>query len=82
MSLERLVEKASGMTYEDFVRKEHPGLMITTGNGNGFSSLLSRYTDPSELVCVTLLANKEGLDLHALAQKIAAAHNAKLSPDK
>ena len=56
----------------------HPGLMITTGSGNGFSSLLSRYTDPSELVCVTLLANKEGLDLHALAQKIAAAHNGKL----
>lgn len=60
----------------------HPGLMITTGSGNGFSSLLSRYTDPSELVCVTLLANKEGLDLHALAQRIAAAHNAKLAPPR
>ncbi len=58
----------------------HPGLMITTGSGNGFSSLLSRYTDPSELVCVTLLANREGLDLHALAQKIAAAHNGRLKP--
>jgi len=56
----------------------HPGLMIATGSANGFSSLLSRYTDPSELVCVTLLANKEGLDLNALAQRIAAAHNAKL----
>lgn len=55
-----------------------PGLMITTGSGNGFSSLLSRYTDPSELVCVTLLANKEGLDLNALAESIAAAHNATL----
>ena len=60
----------------------HPGLMITTGSGNGFSSLLSRYTDPSELVCVTLLANKEGLDLRALAQRIAAAHNAKLAPPR
>jgi D-alanyl-D-alanine carboxypeptidase len=58
----------------------HPGLMITTGSANGFSSLLSRYTDPSELVCVTLLANKEGLDLRALAERIAAAHNAKLAP--
>lgn len=60
----------------------HPGLMIATGSGNGFSSLLSRYTDPSELVCVTLLANKEGLDLEPLAQRIAAAHNAKLAPPK
>ena len=58
----------------------HPGLMLTTGSANGFSSLLSRYTDPSELVCVTLLANREGLDLHELAARIAAAHNAKLAP--
>ena len=58
----------------------HPGLMIATGSGNGFSSLLSRYTDPSELVCVTLLANKEGLELRPLAARIAAAHNAKLAP--
>jgi D-alanyl-D-alanine carboxypeptidase len=58
-----------------------PGLMVTTGSANGFSSLLSRYTDPSELVCVTLLANKEGLDLRELAVKIAAAHNAKLAGD-
>lgn len=57
----------------------HPGLMIATGSANGFSSLLSRYTDPSELVCVTLLANKEGLDLRDLAVSIAAAHNAKLA---
>jgi hypothetical protein len=54
--------------------------MITTGSANGFSSLLSRYTAPSELVCVTLLANKEGLDLNDLAVRIAAAHNAKLAP--
>ncbi|HYR29626.1 MAG TPA: serine hydrolase domain-containing protein, partial [Thermoanaerobaculia bacterium] len=60
----------------------HPGLMIATGSANGFSSLLSRYTDPSELVCVTLLANREGLDLHALAERIAAAHNAKLAPKR
>jgi D-alanyl-D-alanine carboxypeptidase len=57
----------------------HPGLMIATGSANGFSSLLSRYTDPSELVCVTLLANREGLDLRTLAGKIAAAHNARLA---
>ena len=58
----------------------HPGLMITTGSANGFSALLSRYTDPTELVCVTLLANKEGLELRPLAERIAAAHNARLAP--
>jgi D-alanyl-D-alanine carboxypeptidase len=56
-----------------------PGLMITTGSANGFSSLLSRYTDPAELVCVTLLANREGLDLNDLARRIAGAHNARLA---
>jgi CubicO group peptidase (beta-lactamase class C family) len=58
----------------------HPGLMIVTGSANGFSSLLSRFTAPDELVCVTLLANKEGLDLTQLARKIAGAHNPKLGP--
>ena len=58
----------------------HPGLMITTGSGDGFSSLLSRFTSPDELLCVTLLANKEGLDLTQLARNIAGAHNAKTGP--
>jgi D-alanyl-D-alanine carboxypeptidase len=58
----------------------HPGLMIATGSSDGFSSLLSRFTSPAELLCVTLLANKEGLDLTQLARNIAGAHNAKTGP--
>jgi CubicO group peptidase (beta-lactamase class C family) len=58
----------------------HQGLMITVGSGDGFSALLSRFTDPADLLCVTLLANKEGLDLTQLARKIAGAHNATLGP--
>jgi D-alanyl-D-alanine carboxypeptidase len=58
----------------------HDGLMIATGSGEGFSALLSRFTRADELVCVTLLANKEGLDLTQLARKIAGAHNPRLGP--
>lgn len=57
-----------------------PGLMITTGSSNGFSSLLSRFTHRDELLCVTLLANREGLDLTQLARRIAGAFNPKLGP--
>lgn len=57
----------------------HDGLMIASGSTDGFSSHLSRFTHPTELICVTLLANKEGLDLTPLAMRIAAAHNPKLS---
>lgn len=58
----------------------HDGLMITVGSSAGFSSLLSRFTNPNELVCVTLLANKEGLDLTQLARRIAGAYDPKLGP--
>ena len=58
----------------------HEGLMISTGSGEGFSSLLSRFTKSDELVCLTLLANKEGLDLTQLARKIAGAHNPRIGP--
>lgn len=58
----------------------HPGLMVTTGQGGGFSALLSRFTDPKELVCVTLLANKDGLDLTQLARRIAGAYDPKIGP--
>jgi CubicO group peptidase (beta-lactamase class C family)/uncharacterized protein (DUF302 family) len=51
----------------------HKGLMDIKGNAPGFSSHLSRFTDPSELLCVTLLANKEGIDLSNLARRIASA---------
>jgi len=57
-----------------------PGLMITTGSSNGFSSLLSRFTHRDELLCVTLLANREGLDLTQLARRVAGAFNPKLGP--
>ena len=43
------------------------------GSAPGHSAFLSRFTDPSELVCVTLLANKEGVDLTNLARRIAAS---------
>jgi CubicO group peptidase (beta-lactamase class C family)/uncharacterized protein (DUF302 family) len=58
----------------------HPGLMVATGSRDGFSSLLSRFTDSKELVCVTLLANKEGLDLTQLARRIAGAYDPRIGP--
>lgn len=51
----------------------HKGLMDIKGNVSGHSAFLSRFTDASELVCVTLLANKEGVDLTNLARRVAAA---------
>lgn len=56
------------------------GLMYVAGSANGQSSFLSRFTDPSELVCVTLLANEEGLDLTQLARRIAGAFDPRLGP--
>ncbi|KTC90671.1 serine hydrolase [Fluoribacter dumoffii] len=57
----------------------HPGLMEIKGNTPGFSAFLSRFTAPDELLCVTLLANKENLtDLDILGRKIAAAFDKKL----
>lgn len=55
----------------------HKGLMDIKGNAPGHSAFLSRFTDTSELVCVTLLANKEGVDLTNLARRIAAAFDSK-----
>jgi D-alanyl-D-alanine carboxypeptidase len=56
-----------------------PGLMLVEGSGAGFSSLLSRYTAPEDLLCVTLLANRDGLDLTELARRIAAAFDPRLA---
>lgn len=53
----------------------HPGLMDIKGSVPGHSLFLSRFTDASELVCVTLMANKEGVDLTNLARRIAAAYH-------
>ena len=54
----------------------HKGLMDIKGSTPGHSAFLSRFTDASELVCVTLLANKEGVDLTNLGRRIAAAFDA------
>lgn len=53
--------------------------MDIKGSIEGYSSFLSRFTDPQELVCVTLLANKENIDFTNLGRKIAAAFGDLLS---
>jgi D-alanyl-D-alanine carboxypeptidase len=55
-----------------------PGMMDIRGNVPGFSCYLSRLT--VDLVCVTLCANKEGLDLTDLGRRIAGAFDRKLGP--
>jgi uncharacterized protein (DUF302 family) len=55
-----------------------PGVMDIRGNVPGFSCYLSRLT--VDLVCVTLCANKEGVDLTELARRIAGAFDRKLGP--
>lgn len=57
----------------------HKGLMDIKGSVPGYSSFLSRFTDASELVCVTLMANKEGVDFTNLGRRIAAAYGDLLS---
>src|SRR5581483_4965597 len=56
------------------------GLMYVAASANGQSAFLSRFTDPGELVCVTLLANQQGLDLTQLARQIAGAYDPRLGP--
>lgn len=58
----------------------HKGLMDIRGAVPGFSCYLCRFTDKAELVCVTLCANKEGVDLTELARRIAGAFDRKLGP--
>lgn len=58
----------------------HKGFMDIHGNLPGFSCYLARFTDKTELVCVTLCANKEGVDLTELARRIAGAFDRKLGP--
>jgi CubicO group peptidase (beta-lactamase class C family)/uncharacterized protein (DUF302 family) len=59
----------------------HPGFMEIKGSSPGFSSYLSRFTASDELVCVTLLTNKEGVDLTVLARSIADAYDNGLGSD-
>jgi CubicO group peptidase (beta-lactamase class C family)/uncharacterized protein (DUF302 family) len=55
-----------------------PGVMDIRGNVPGFSCYLSRLT--VDLVCVTLCANKDGVDLTELSRRIAGAFDRKLGP--
>jgi D-alanyl-D-alanine carboxypeptidase len=55
-----------------------PGVMDIRGNVPGFSCYLSRLT--VDLVCVTLCANKEGVDLTKPGRRIAGAFDRKLGP--
>ncbi|MEG1188317.1 MAG: serine hydrolase [Bacteroidales bacterium] len=57
----------------------HNGFMDIKGSVKGFSSYLSRFTGASELVCVTLLANKENIDFTNLARRIASAFGLSMS---
>jgi hypothetical protein len=56
------------------------GLMYVTGSARGHSAFLIRFTAADELVCVTLLANREGLDLSQLGRRIAGAYDKRLGP--
>jgi CubicO group peptidase (beta-lactamase class C family)/uncharacterized protein (DUF302 family) len=58
----------------------HRGLMDIRGRVPGFSCYLSRFTDRDDLVCVTLCANKDGVDLVELARRIAGAFDHRLGP--
>lgn len=58
---------------------KHRGLMDIKGSVPGYSSFLSRFTHSDELVCVTLLANREGVDFTNLGRRIAGAFGDLLS---
>lgn len=58
----------------------HKGLMDIQGHVPGFSCYLSRFTDKADLLCVTLCANKGGVDLTDLARRIAGAFDRRLGP--
>ena len=57
----------------------HRGLMDIKGSVPGYSCFLSRFTHAEELVCVTLLANRDGVDFTNLARRIAGAFDDLLS---
>lgn len=52
----------------------HPGFLEIKGTTGGFSAYLSRFTAGDELVCVTMLTNKEGVDMTQVARDIAEAY--------
>lgn len=54
---------------------KHTGFTDTEGHVPGFSSYLARFTNFHDLVCVTILANKEDVDLVNLGRKVSIAFN-------
>ena len=58
----------------------HPGLMDIEGNVPGYSCYLARFTAPTELLCVTLCGNRDGIDFVNLGRRIAGAFDPKLGP--
>ncbi|MBD9502743.1 serine hydrolase [Pseudomonas sp. PDM17] len=52
----------------------HPGFLEIKGSNAGFSAYLSRFTAGDELVCVTLITNKQDVDMTALGRDIAEAY--------
>jgi D-alanyl-D-alanine carboxypeptidase len=58
----------------------HKGLMDIEGSTGGFSCYLARFTDPGELLCVTLCGNRGDVDFTDLARRIAGAFDPKLGP--
>ena len=61
---------------------KHAGLMDIEGNVPGSSCYLARFTAPTELLCVTLCGNRDGIDFADLARRIAGAFDPKLGPGK
>jgi len=59
---------------------KHKGLMDIEGSVPGYSCYLARFTDPGELLCVTLCGNRDGVDFTDLARRIAGAFDPKLGP--
>jgi len=59
---------------------KHKGLMDIEGSVPGYSCYLARFTDPGELLCVTLCGNRDDVDFTDLARRIAGAFDPKLGP--
>jgi uncharacterized protein (DUF302 family) len=59
---------------------KHKGLMDIEGSAAGFSCYIARFTDPGELLCVTLCGNREGVDFTDLGRRIAGAFDPALGP--
>jgi D-alanyl-D-alanine carboxypeptidase len=61
---------------------KHAGLMDIEGSVPGSSCYLARFTAPTELLCVTLCGNRDGIDFTDLGRRIAGAFDPKLAPPK